>query len=243
MVIGIKNEVIANDINTKTVFVFDWDGTIFDSMSAKLKSFSAVVSKYFTELGNPVDSDFVAAIYREHSGKPRSEIFLEAAKAAVMQLGQLEIDEMSKRLFLLNQTVLAEANIFPDAHRLLSVLADRDVGLFISSSVPQAELDYFVSVALPENLRSRFSGVFGSREGCSKGREHIAHISACSGILSDKILVIGDDEADFILSKAADVACILVDRDSRWFDRYSPNVVKNLDELCNLLNPTVSTRS
>lgn len=234
---------MGNELNKKTVFVFDWDGTIFDSMSAKLKSFSAVVSKYFAELGNPVDPDFVATIYREHSGKPRSEIFLEVAKAAVLQLEQSDIDAMSKRLFLLNRTVLAEAKLFPDAHRLLSVLAGRDVGLFLSSSVPQAELDYFVRMALPENLRLRFSGVFGSREGCSKGRDHIARINACSGVPSDKILVVGDDEADFILSKAAGVSCVLVDRDGRWFDRFSPNVVKNLDELCNLLNLIVSIRS
>lgn len=212
-------------------------------MSAKLKSFSAVVSTYFTERGYPVDADFVAAIYRKYSGKPRAEIFLEVAKSVQLKLGQLEMDEMSKKLFLHNQTVLAAASIFSDAHRLLSLLAEREVRLYISSSVPQAELDYFVSLVLPQDLRSRFSGVFGSREGFSKGREHIAHISACSGFHPDKIFVVGDDEADFVLSKDAGVACILVDRDSRWLDRYSPNVVKSLDELCNLLNPAVSTRS
>lgn len=234
---------MESNLNKKRAFVFDWDGTIFDSMTAKHRSFSAVVSEYFEELGNPVDPDFVAAIYREHSGKPRAEIFLEAAKAAVLTLDQSDVDEMSKRLFLLNQSALAEANIFPDAYRFLSVLADRGVGLFISSSVPQAELDYFVRLALPENLRLRFSGVFGSREGCSKGREHMALISACAGVPLDMVIVVGDDEADYILSQAAGVSCVLVDRDGRWFDRRFPNVVKNLDELCNLLNPTVLNRS
>jgi phosphoglycolate phosphatase-like HAD superfamily hydrolase len=230
---------MQNYINKKKVIVFDWDGTLFDSMAGKVKSFSAVVSMYFTEMGKPISSDFSADIYLRNSGKPRAEIFREVAKEANFHLEQYGIDEMSSRLFLLNRTVLAEESLFPDALRLLNALANSDLVLYISSSVPQAELDYFVSNALPKNLRLRFSGVFGSGESLTKGPVHIARITMDSGHSLDKILVIGDDEADFTLSEQAGVDCILVDRDSRFFDSFPQNFVNNLDELCNILNLTV----
>jgi len=229
---------MQNYINTKKVIVFDWDGTLFDSMAGKVKSFSAVVSMYFSEMGRPIHSDFVADIYVRNSGKPRAEIFLEVAKEANLQLELCDIEEMSRRLFLLNRTILGEEKLFPDALRLLNALAHTDLVLYLSSSVPQAELDYFVSNALPENLRLRFSGVFGSSESLTKGPEHIARISMHSGNSLDKILVIGDDEADFTLSKQAGVDCILVDRDGRFFDSFPQNFINNLDELCNILNLT-----
>lgn len=230
------------DIKSKLVFVFDWDGTLFDSMRGKTQSFSAVLSSFFAEYGKSIQPDVVAAIYRKHSGKPRAEIFIEAAKVAGLQLGQSDVDEMSERLFVHNRTILAKANLFPDARRFLYALADRRVQLFISSSVPQAELDHFVGEVLPDSLRVRFSGVLGSSSGCRKGMEHVAVIRARTDTSLGDIVVIGDDEADYTLSKAAGVSCVLVDRESR-FDGCFPYIVKNLDELCTLLNLPVSTLS
>lgn len=218
------------DIRSKSVFVFDWDGTLFDSMEGKTSSFSSVVSTCFAEYGKSLQPDLVAAIYRDHSGKPRSEIFIEAAKVAGLQLEQANLDEMSERLFVYNRTILGKANLFPDARRLLDTLADLSVEIFISSSVPQAELDHFVSLILPDSLRSRFSGVLGSSNGCSKGREHLAVIEAHAPTPRKDIVVIGDDEADYTLSKTAGVDCVLVDREDRFDGRF-PNIVKNLDEL------------
>lgn len=230
---------MQNYINTKKVIVFDWDGTLFDSMAGKVKSFSAVVSMYFSEMGKPISSNFSADIYLRNSGKPRAEIFREVAKEANFHLEQYDIDEMSSRLFLHNKKALAKECLFPDALRLLKKLVNTDLVLYISSSVPQVELDYFVSKALPKNLRLRFSGVFGSGESLTKGPVHIARISLDSGNSLDKILVIGDDEADFTLSEQAGVDCILVDRNGRYFDSFPKNFVNNLDELCNIQNLTV----
>lgn len=230
------------DVRTKKVFVFDWDGTLFDSMEGKTCSFSSVVSTYFTEHDKLIRPDLVATIYRTHSGKPRAEIFFEAAKVSGVQLEPADIDEMSERLFEYNRTILRKACLFPDARRLLDALAGRNVELFISSSVPQAELDYFVAAILPRSLRPRFSGVLGSSNGCSKGREHIAVISSQTSASRNDIVVIGDDEADYTLSNAAGVDCILVDREGRLAGCF-PYIVKNLDELCLLLSPPASTLS
>jgi len=237
----VTHSITQNLINTKKVIVFDWDGTIFDSMAGKLKSFATVLPIYFSEMGCPINSDLVEDIYLRNSGKPRKEIILEVANEIDADLETHDIDEMSRRLFSFNRTALAEENLFPDAIRLLKGLVNSDLVLYISSSVPQDELDYFVSKALPKNFHLRFSGVFGSNYDFSKGPEHIERISIDSGVSLNKILVIGDDEADFILSKQAGVDCILVDRNNCFFDKFPQNFVNNLDELCNLLNLTVLT--
>jgi phosphoglycolate phosphatase-like HAD superfamily hydrolase len=234
-----KNHILMN-LQRKSVFVFDWDGTLFDSMEGKTHSFSLVVSNYLKKKNKHIEPYSVATLYRFHSGKPRSEIFREIAKVAGLQLDQTDIDEMSKLLFEYNRTVLAKAVLFSDALRFLDSLVSRDVKLFISSSVPQTELDYFVSAVLPDSLLSQFSGVLGSSNGCSKGSDHIDIIRTQTCALRENIIVIGDDEADYVLSKAAGVTCVLVDRDGKFDDSFL-NIVKNLDELCTLLNLPVST--
>lgn len=243
MLLTISQKKIDSMVREKKAFVFDWDGTLFDSMAGKTISFSDVVSTYFAELSKQIKPELVAVIYRAHSGKPRNEIFLECAKEVKLKLDQKCIDEMSARLFMYNRNALATSNIFPDAFRLLNVLISQDIEIFISSSVPQSELGYFVKTALPESIYTRIKKILGSSNGCNKGREHLNEISVFSGIQIENIIAIGDDKADFELSKLAGVDCILVDRDGGRFDGRFPNIIKSLDELCNLLNQRYSTLS
>ena len=219
-------------IENKQVFVFDWDGTIFDSMDGKTISFSNVVTNYFGALTKEISPELVAAIYRRHSGKPRNEIFLECAQEVNLKLGQDSLDEMSSRLFVYNRKALASSKLFPDAMRFLSAAICKDIEIFISSSVPQPELEFFVKVGLPDNIFNSVKKFLGSSIGCNKGSEHLDTISMSSGVRLQDMIVFGDDEADYELSAAAGVDCILVDRLGGRFDTRFPNVIKNMDELC-----------
>jgi len=238
----ISEKKLNSTIRGKKAFVFDWDGTLFDTMEGKTLSFSVVVSAYFAELSKKIEPELVAVIYRTHSGKPRNEIFLECAKEVKLELDQECIDEMSTRLFKYNRNTMATSNLFPDTLRLLNVLIRQNIEVFISSSVPQSELEYFVKIALPKSILTRIKKVLGSSSGSNKGCEHLSEISVSSGIQRENLIVIGDDEADFELSKLAGVNCILVDRIGGRFDGRFPNVIKSLDELCKPLNLTFSTR-
>ena len=113
----------------------------------------------------------------------------------------------------------------------MNFLISQDIEVFISSSVPQSELEYFLKMALPKNILNRIKKVLGSGNACNKGLEHLSEISASSSIQFENLIVIGDDEADFELSKLAGVDCILVDRLGGKFDDYLLNIVKSLDEL------------
>jgi phosphoglycolate phosphatase-like HAD superfamily hydrolase len=232
MALTISQKQIDSIVRGKEAFVFDWDGTLFDSMEGKTTSFSTVVSTHFAELSKQIKPELVAAIYRSHSGKPRNEIFLECAKEVKLKIDQASIDEMSARLFVYNRDTLSTSNLFPDALRLLKFLMSRDIEIYISSSVPQSELEYFLRMVLPENILTQIKIVLGSSNGCNKGRGHLSEISASSCIQFENLIVIGDDEADFELSQLAGVNCILIDRIGGRFDARFPNVIKSMDELC-----------
>lgn len=47
----------------KKVFVFDWDGTIFDSMSVKRQVFAGAVAEYTAKIGHNVPLKEIMAIY------------------------------------------------------------------------------------------------------------------------------------------------------------------------------------
>jgi phosphoglycolate phosphatase-like HAD superfamily hydrolase len=232
MALTISQKQIDSIVRGKEAFVFDWDGTLFDSMEGKTISFSTVVSTHFAELSKQIKPELVAAIYRSHSGKPRNEIFLECGKEVKLKINQASIDEMSARLFVNNRDTLSTSNLFSDALRLLKFLMSKDIEIYISSSVPQSELEYFLKMVLPENIHTQIKIALGSSNGCNKGRGHLCKISESSGIQFENLIVIGDDEADFELSKLAGVNCILVDRIGGRFDARFPNVIKSMDELC-----------
>lgn len=201
----------------RQVLVFDWDGTLFDSMALKTQSFAEVLSEGLAERCGPVapDRDRVAALYRALSGRPRAEIFDGVAATAGVTLSAADKAELSDRLFARNRALLPSSPLFPDAERLLERLQGTAHRLFMSSSVPQAELEHFFAAKLPEPWRRRFDGVFGSAPGFGKGPGHLDAIRRQTGVAPTGILVFGDDEADHTLSAQAGVECVLVNREGR----------------------------
>jgi len=222
------------DVAGRDVFVFDWDGTLFDSMAVKLQSFSRVVTQYLVEAGAAMSPEHATRLYREHSGKPRREIFAIVGRACGVELTETDFRTMSDTLTMLNHGLLAGAALFPDALALLSRLLEHGRTACISSSVPQHELDHFVDLKLPGHLRARLGGVFGSAPGFGKGRAHLDRIMHDHGAGATRILAIGDDQADHALSRAAGIDCILVNRDGRDLPARIP-AVRTLDELCKLI--------
>lgn len=209
----------------KRVFIFDWDGTLFDSMSAKTESFSTVISNHL-----PCGKDEAAAHYRRLSGHPRREIFAAVAKACGTTLAPETIEAMSGELTALNLEALKQAPLFDDALSLLHALQQMNKSIFISSSVPQDELQTLVAAKLPVIPKA----VFGSSPGFSKGKEHIARIRAQSNADALECIVIGDDRADAELSQAAGVDAVIVDREGR-FESASFARISSLQEVTSCL--------
>lgn len=222
------------DLAARTVFVLDWDGTLFDSMAIKLESFAHVVSTRLRSLGAGVAPEEAKAIYQGHSGKPRRELFTIVAHTHGIQLKDTDMDSMSEQLTELNHAVLAGAHLFDDTIPLLERLLLLGRTPYVSSSVPQVELDHFTSLKLPSELLASLGGVFGSQSGFGKGPQHLSRIMEIESRSAANLIMIGDDEADFSLSTAAGVDCILVNRTNREIPAGIP-AIPNLIALCEQL--------
>jgi phosphoglycolate phosphatase-like HAD superfamily hydrolase len=195
---------------SKTVFVFDWDGTLIDSMAVKggnfARAFAAAVK------GAP-DLGTLELQYRELSGRPRKEIF--ETVTARLGLGSPGYEDFNRAFTRENESTLAGAPVFEDALDLLGFLRGRGRTVFISSSVPQKELEGFVRRKLGA-LAEGLAGILGSSDGFAKGPGHIAFIEKKASCGKASILAVGDDAADHALSLAAGVDFVMIDRSRRF---------------------------
>jgi phosphoglycolate phosphatase-like HAD superfamily hydrolase len=217
----------------KHVFVFDWDGTLFDSMGAKTGSFAAVMSDWLAAKGALLPKEQVARRYRLYSGEPRRAIFQKIARDAGTQASEADCETMSAALFARNRTALEDAQLFDDALPCLDALLSGDKAVCLSSSVPQAELSHFVERKLPDRIRARLTTVLGSQPALAKGPGHLDAIRAATGAAAAEMLVIGDDVADGELSREAGIESVLVDRDGH-LPPHTPRI-SSLNEITELL--------
>jgi phosphoglycolate phosphatase-like HAD superfamily hydrolase len=213
-----KRQLKSISLEQKKVFVFDWDGTILDSMDTKLENFSNVFSKMVGQGKNTMIKDRIRSLYLKLSGRPRKEIFELILERLEMEKGLVDYAEFDSRFMKENKKNLRSAPVFRDAEILLKVLIEDRKAVYISSSMPQAELDYMVSCRLDGSLADGISGILGSSEGFAKGPEHIAFIVKETGCKKEHVLVLGDDMEDYNLCAEAGVDCVLVDRNGRFAD-------------------------
>ena len=203
---------IGISIKNKKIFIFDWDGTIFDSMKIKSQNFISAFCLVFPSEEKSDLPRFVGGEYQRLSGYPRNHIFMEIMEGLGKKQDTHLFDKFNSAFERLNMSTLVHAKIFPDAQELLEMLVDRNYKIYVSSSVPPDELSRLVEGTLPEQIRRGITSVFGSKDGFSKGKEHIQEIVCKTGAKHNDLLVLGDDIADHELSLDAGVDCILVNR-------------------------------
>lgn len=205
-------QMLHERLHEKKVFVFDWDGTILDSMSMKSRNFEQAFRSVITVGSKSKLIDDVAGHYLRLSGRPRKYIFVQILNLLNLDEEQASFERFNLEFEALNKRDLIHAEVFEDAFELLKELAGHNRKIFISSSVPQRELVDLVDAILPDYIRHGISSVLGSEDGFAKGIGHLQWIMKETGASCDQLLVIGDDIADHELSLEAGVDCILVDR-------------------------------
>ncbi len=203
---------IENVVRDKKVFVFDWDGTILDSMALKSGNFGEAFCSTFPDEQALHLAGQVTGHYLMLSGHPRKHIFLQIMAILGRKAEPDSFLRFNNAFEKLNKASLIHARIFPDAHVLLEELIRRGSCIFISSSVPPQELSDLVEATLPAPIRAGITSILGSSDGHTKGRGHLRTIMHQTGTSKDKLLVFGDDPADHQLSAEAGVDCILVNR-------------------------------
>lgn len=231
-------------LHQKEVFVFDWDGTIFDSMQIKQENFSTILSQMVGELmvGEQTQQQTLKKIkswYIQLSGAPRKEIFSAILANIHTEYGidikSIDYDKFSSQLSLANRNRLVDAHIFHDAEMFLTQLIEKQKKVYISSSTPQEELDFLVKTKLNSFQLAHLSRTLGSSDGFAKGVGHLSSIIKEIECEVASILVIGDDLADNYLSQKAGVDCLIVDRENRFSNHTNICKIKSLGMLGDLI--------
>ena len=167
-----------------------------------------------------------------YSGKPRFEIFQAISKQYKLSLTNYDFKKISELMFEKIQQTLPAMTIFKDAERFLESLISPKKGfIFISSSVPQQELEFIVKNKLPPTIFPYLSGIFGSAPNFTKGIKHIEKIKAVTLEPNNNIIMFGDDLADCELSLLAGVDCVLLNREGNFSTNNFPNNISSFDNL------------
>ena len=225
-------------LKNKKIFVFDWDGTLFDSMSIKVDNFvEALVKSINNDAKSIADLPTrVRILYKKFSGLPRRTIYENIIKKLGLYISLFDYNDFNKEFTRLNKIHLLSADIFNDADYFLSCLAKKNKIIFISSSVPQEELNYFTNKILSGCLIKKIFGILGSELNFSKGADHTKFILKKTGYLTEEIVFIGDDLFDYNLSRQSCVDFILINRENHMISDKNICQIGSLIELEELLN-------
>ena len=216
---------------TKRVFVFDWDGTILDSMERKYCNFSEILKKTIeTHHHMIIDIELLKSCYVELSGAPRKEIVNKISERLGMEFSDALHNDFSFALTEKNKIDLLDVELFKDALEFLKMLKHNGKILYISSSVPNAELSYLAKKMLPIKLYQYMSGIYGTDGSFKKGKGHFNKIISNERVEKDEVIFFGDDVMDVNLGVAFGVDTVLVNRTNKNTDY--DKVVHRLDDSC-----------
>lgn len=224
-------------LKNKEVFIFDWDGTIIDSMDIKIRNFIETLSKLNDFKIN--DYEFISrvkSLYEKYSGLPRETLFENILREANIKGNIIKYSNFNRDFSRLNKTNLLKAKIFKDAKSFLNLLIKNKKNIFISSSMPQEELLFFTSKKLNIDLRQNIKGILGTKNNFSKGNSHFEFIENNTGYKRERFLFIGDDLYDYKLSMNTEVDFILINRKLKKFSISNIFEINSFNELEGLIN-------
>lgn len=228
---SIREEVWSSSFQCRNL-IFDWDGTLFDSVPAKRSNFIKIVTDFLGIQNSDLGRLTLSRTFDELSGLKRRAVLEHMCAKFDHLLSEDEYQSINSELFSLNKTSLQNCKLFPDALRLLQRLLNLESSVWISSSVPQTELDYFVNVNVPKHLSGVFSGVLGSDDSFCKGVPHFTRIEFQSKINLKDFLFIGDDPTDIRLGQLSRVPSLLISRHRVAEKRFHFPSAESLDVLC-----------
>ena len=164
----------------KKVLVFDFDGTIVNSMEAFADVAAEVMPKYF-----PIDPETARQRYLETSGLPFFEQLEVIFPGNLLNKKAAEEFERKKLKNYFHKP------LFHDAIETLDHLKEQGVKVVVSSNNFQELVDRFVG-----QTGITFDIVLGYKPNFAKGADHFKHIIRETGCTRDEIAFVGDSIKD-----------------------------------------------
>lgn len=162
------------------VYVFDFDGTIIDSVKIKYDAFFTVFEDYGV-------SDIVSNTLMEFPDLNRLGLIGKVINSAKLNLCPQETSSCYSKIV---EEELRICSFIPFAIESLKLLKDRKEQVYLSSNTPEDALDRIVDI---RQLRSYFNGIFGVPHIKSNTVENLLRKH---NIAPKKLLVIGDGDSD-----------------------------------------------
>ena len=163
--------------------IFDFDGTLADSMPFLEQIGVEMMMKYFD-----VEKEDATHRYRSTTGLP----YEQQVKMNFPDHPQCDaaIEEFEK----LKKDRIFDQQLFEDTEGTVRELNERGIDVFVSSSTFQPTIEeYFRRTGLLDLFR----GILGYRPGFEKGADHFNHIKAEYNVQFDDMLFIGDSLKDY----------------------------------------------
>ena len=204
--------------------VFDWDGTIVNTMPFKLDNAGQVFAKHFD-----VFPKEIALSYKAYSGIARRDLFNLIAKDHIgRELTALEFNQLSQFFTTKNLESYKRNQVFDETNReILGWLKDNNISLFISSSAIQREINELAEYL---KISDYFTEILGSREGFKKGKDHLD---------SNKIIFVGDEKADMRLSGRLAIRCVGISQtadNDDLHDEFADLIISDLSGLRDIIS-------
>jgi phosphoglycolate phosphatase-like HAD superfamily hydrolase len=218
--------------------LFDWDGTLVDSMEVKIRNAGNLFQLVFH-----LPSGQVEEAYRLHSGVPRRELF----DAILKQLGHPALEEeayrsLSNSFSDMNRASLRDPDlpglVPPATYQVLENLLQAGCRLFVSSSADSLEVrDIAEAHGLADYFTRSGGEMLGSYPGFSKGSQHVKFVLNKFMLSLNEMIFVGDDPADIQLGRSAGVYTVarVGTLTADKLSTYAPDaIVNSLDELTSL---------
>ncbi|NWF95904.1 MAG: HAD family hydrolase [Candidatus Thorarchaeota archaeon] len=167
--------------------IFDFDGTLADSMPFLERIGVAVMMKY-----HGVTHEEATWRYRTTTGLPYEQ------QVKINFPGHEKNDMAIKEFEALKIQRIYEQSLFPDTVSALMELKGMGLDLFVSSSTFQSTItEYFKR----RSLGFLFRDIMGYRPGFEKGAHHFNYVKNTYGLQLDHVVFVGDSIKDYERSR------------------------------------------
>jgi len=212
--------------------VFDWDGTVVNTMQIKICNASNIFSEQYD-----VDSESIAESYRKYSGIPRRDLFDLIARENIGRgLSKFEFNRLSSEFTSRNVESYKTNKVFDNNKRKVLVrIKEHGFMMFVSSSANKDEIE---KLAMLLDLEKYFKEMLGSTGDFRKGIAHINYIKKKYGIKATQIMFVGDERADMRLAGRLGVMCVGVVNNkekNELKDEFGDYVIQELSSIVELL--------
>jgi len=182
--------------------VFDWDGTLSNSMPGVLEAFGNFSMEHFG-----IDPNKAKETMLKHLGEKLSAHLLRITALANQELSDRELDGLVRKCDTLGIKKIMAACLFPEVRDVLSELKDRGYELCVSSGMIQ---DQLLRVVKSKGIDNYFKFILGTRENFHKGVAHFNFISEELSTKPKQMVFVGDGPYDMKVGR--NYGCFTVGR-------------------------------